>query len=124
MHLSTSNFKRSDGITILGGLLSRSFAEFHMFDAHSGEDVDGSIVTYGYFVRACSSCQNNRVLRSTEPKNGSLLLIILPGRSLLNAPVPCFEYLYRFAVAGEWVKMDAVEPVFGDDDEEGIGGMR
>jgi hypothetical protein len=40
--------------------------------------------------------------------------------SLLHAPVPCFEYLCRFAVAGEWVKMDAVKPVFGDDDEEGI----
>jgi hypothetical protein len=50
-----------------------------------------------------------------------LHLIILPGKSLLNAPVPCFEYLCRFAVAGEWAnKMDAVEPVFGDDDEEGM----
>jgi hypothetical protein len=43
-----------------------------VFDAHSGEDVDGSIVAYGYFVRACSSCQSNRVLQSTEPKKGSL----------------------------------------------------
>jgi hypothetical protein len=79
--------------------VSRSFAESHMFDALIGEDVDGSIVIYGYFVRACSSCQNNRVLQLTEPKKGSLLLIILPGRSLLNAPVPCFEYLCRFAGA-------------------------
>src|ERR1700722_15135602 len=52
--------------------VGHSFAEFHVFDAHSGEDVDGSIVAYGYFVRACSSCQSNRVLQSTKPKKGSL----------------------------------------------------
>jgi hypothetical protein len=44
------------------------FAVFHVFDARSGEDADGSIAAHVYFVRGCSSCWSNRVLQLAELK--------------------------------------------------------
>ena len=39
-----------------------------LVDARRSEDADDSIVAYGRFGQACSSCQRNRVLQSAKPK--------------------------------------------------------
>src|SRR3954453_11507279 len=52
-----------------------------MFDAHSGEGVDGSIVTYGYST-SCEHVHDARTIESCSQQSrrtGSLHLIILPG---------------------------------------------